>query len=142
MTILILNGPNLNLLGHREPDIYGHGTLEDLEARLRAAFPDITFECFQSNHEGGLIDRLQQAHAQKIDGIVFNPGAFTHTSVALRDAIAAIDPPLVEVHLSNIYARERFRHSSYVSPVCIGQICGLGRTGYFLAVQYLTGADR
>ena len=139
MTILILNGPNLNLLGTREPETYGHATLADLEADLRAAFPEVTLAFFQSNHEGALIDRLHEAHRQVVDGIVFNPGGYTHTSVALRDAIAAIDPPVVEVHLSNVHAREAFRHHSYLAPVCAGQICGLGRAGYHLAVRYFVG---
>ncbi len=136
MNILILNGPNLNLLGTREPETYGHGTLADLEADLRAAFPEVTFSFFQNNHEGALIDRLHEAHRQAVDGIVFNPGAYTHTSVALRDAVAAIDPPVVEVHLSNVHAREAFRRHSHLAPVCAGQICGLGRVGYHLAVRY------
>ena len=136
MTILILNGPNLNLLGTREPETYGHGTLADLEADLRAAFPEVTLAFFQSNYEGALIDHLHDAHRQAVDGIVFNPGAYTHTSIALRDAIAAIDPPVVEVHLSNIHARESFRHHSHLAPVCAGQICGLGRVGYHLAIRY------
>ena len=136
MTILILNGPNLNLLGTREPETYGHATLADLEAGLRAAFPEVTFVFFQSNHEGVLIDRLHEAHQQAVDGIVFNPGGYTHTSVALRDAVAAIDPPVVEVHLSNVHARETFRRHSHLAPVCAGQICGLGRTGYHLGVRY------
>jgi len=136
MNILILNGPNLNLLGTREPEVYGHGTLADLEAELKRAFPDVTFSFFQSNHEGALIDRLHQANADRLDGIVFNPGAFTHTSVALRDAIAGIQVPVIEVHLSNVYARESFRHHSYLAPVCVGQISGLDRKGYHLAVRY------
>ena len=136
MTILILNGPNLNLLGTREPETYGHATLADLEAGLRAAFPTVTFDFFQSNHEGALVDRLHQAHEYAAGGIVFNPGGFTHTSVALRDAVAAIDPPVVEVHLSNVHAREDFRRRSLLAPVCIGHISGLGMTGYHLAVRY------
>lgn len=136
MNILILNGPNLNLLGTREPEVYGHGTLADLEAELKRAFPDVIFSFFQSNHEGALIDRLHQANADRLDGIVFNPGAFTHTSVALRDAIAGIQVPVIEVHLSNVYARESFRHHSYLAPVCVGQISGLDRKGYHLAVRY------
>ena len=136
MTILILNGPNLNLLGTREPETYGHASLADLEAGLHAAFPDVTFAFFQSNREGALIDRLHEAHQQAVDGIVFNPGGYTHTSVALRDAVAAIDPPVVEVHLSNVHAREAFRRHSHLAPVCVGQICGLGRAGYHLAVRY------
>ncbi len=136
MNILILNGPNLNLLGTREPETYGRATLADLEADLRAAFPGVTFAFFQSNHEGALIDRLHEAHREGVGGVVFNPGGFTHTSVALRDAVAAIDPPVVEVHLSNVHAREAFRHRSLLAPVCAGQISGLGMAGYHLAVRY------
>ena len=133
----MLNGPNLNLLGTREPDTYGQGTLEALVRDLRQAFPDVTFEFAQSNHEGELIDRLHAAHEEAVGGVVFNPGGYTHTSVALRDAVAAIDPPVVEVHLSNIHAREDFRHTSRLAPACAGQIVGLGRASYHLAVQYL-----
>lgn len=136
-SILILNGPNLNLLGTREPETYGAATLDDLEADLRDAFPDVDFAFFQHNHEGALIDRLHAAHADAEDGIVFNPGGYTHTSVALRDAVAAIAPPVVEVHLSNIHAREAFRHTSRLAAVCAGQISGLGFAGYHLAVRYL-----
>jgi 3-dehydroquinate dehydratase-2 len=136
MQLLILNGPNLNLLGTREPAVYGTGTLADLEADLRATFPDVGLSFFQSNHEGALIDRLHAARTDGTDGIVFNPGAYTHTSVALRDAVAAIGVPVVEVHLSHIHAREPFRHHSLLAPVCVGQISGLGRRGYHLAVQY------
>lgn len=142
MNLLVLNGPNLNLLGTREPDTYGRGTLEDLKQDLRKAFPDVAIEFAQSNHEGELIDRLHTAHAERTDGIVFNPGGYTHTSVALRDAVAAIDPPVVEVHLSNIHAREAFRHTSRLAPVCAGQITGLGQAGYHLAVQYLVDRRR
>ncbi|GIV59376.1 MAG: 3-dehydroquinate dehydratase [Rhodothermaceae bacterium] len=136
MKLLILNGPNLNLLGTREPATYGHTTLDDLEAGLRRAFPEVTFAFFQSNHEGDLIDRLHAAQDERLDGIVFNPGGYTHTSVALRDAVAAIDVPVLEVHLSNIHAREDFRHRSMLAPVCAGQISGLGPAGYHLAVHY------
>lgn len=136
MNLLVLNGPNLNLLGTREPDVYGAGTLEALSDSLGHAFPEVALEFAQSNHEGELVDRLHAAHAEGVDGIVFNPGGYTHTSVALRDAVAAIDPPVVEVHLSNIHAREAFRHTSHLAPVCAGQITGLGRAGYHLAIQY------
>jgi 3-dehydroquinate dehydratase-2 len=132
-----LNGPNLNLLGTREPDVYGRETLEDVEADLRAAFPGVDFSFRQENGEGALIDHLHTAHRRELDGIVFNPGGYTHTSVALRDAVASIDPPVVEVHLSNVHAREAFRHTSRIAPVCAGQITGLGTTGYHLAVRYL-----
>jgi len=137
LNLLILNGPNLNLLGTREPETYGHGTLDELARDLRQAFPNVAFEFAQSNHEGELIDRLHTAHEEGVDGVVFNPGGYTHTSVALRDAVAAIDPPVVEVHLSNIHAREAFRHTSRLAPACAGQIVGLGRAGYHLAVRYL-----
>ncbi len=136
MHLLILNGPNLNLLGAREPETYGRATLADLEAGLRAAFPGVTLDFFQSNHEGALIDRLHQAHRDGLDGVVFNPGGYTHTSVALRDAVAAIAVPVVEVHLSNVHAREAFRRRSMLAPVCVGQIGGLGAAGYHLAVRY------
>ena len=137
--LLILNGPNLNLLGTREPETYGHATLADLEAALRAAFPEVTLAFFQSNHEGALIDRLHEAFREGLDGVVFNPGAYTHTSVALRDAIAAISIPVVEVHLSNVYAREAFRHQSLLAPVCTGTLCGFGMAGYHLAVRAILG---
>lgn len=136
MDILVLDGPNLNLLGTREPDTYGQATLADLRSDLEAAFPEVNLSFYQSNHEGALIDRLHQAHADGVDGVVFNPGAYTHTSVALRDAVLAIGVPVVEVHISNVHAREDFRRRSTIAPVCVGQISGLGRTGYHLAVRY------
>lgn len=140
MKILVLNGPNLNLLGKREPEVYGSFTLADLEKRLEESFPEVSFEFFQSNHEGELIDRLHDADEEGVNGIVFNAGAYTHTSVALRDAVAGIKVPVVEVHLSNIYAREEFRHHSMLAPVCVGQISGFGQIGYLLAVRYLLEA--
>jgi len=136
-TILVLNGPNLNLLGTREPEKYGRTTLEELEVKLQRSFPDVQLSFYQSNHEGDLIDRLHQAQESGMSGVVFNPGAYTHTSVALRDAITAIDLPVVEVHISNIHARESFRHFSYLAPVCAGQISGLGIEGYSLALRWL-----
>ena len=142
MNILILNGPNLNLLGTREPETYGANTLKDLEEGLQAAFPDVTFSFFQSNHEGVLLDRLHQTLADGVEGVVFNPAGYTHTSVALRDAVAALPVPVIEVHLSNVHAREDFRHRSFLAPVCVGQISGLGSMGYHLAVRYLLGAHR
>ena len=135
--LLVLNGPNLNLLGTRDPDTYGATTLPEIEAELEEAFPRADFAFAQDNSEGALIDRLHGAHEEGVGGIVFNPGGYTHTSVALRDAVDAIAPPVVEVHLSNVYAREDFRHTSRIAPVCVGQISGLGPTGYALAVRYL-----
>lgn len=135
--LLVLNGPNLNLLGTREPDTYGTTTLDDIESDLEDAFPDVTFRFEQANGEGTLIDHLHRAHEKEVDGIVFNPGGYTHTSVALRDGVAAIDPPVVEVHLSNVHAREEFRRTSRIAPACVGQISGLGPAGYPLAVRYL-----
>lgn len=137
--ILILHGPNLNLLGSREPDIYGHETLADINRRLvaqgKAAGAEVS--CFQSNHEGGLIDRVHLAKKQGVTGIVINPAGFTHTSVALRDALAGVAIPFVEVHLSNIHAREPFRRHSYFSDLAAGTICGLGSRGYELALLAL-----
>ena len=135
MQILVLNGPNLNLLGTREPDTYGTQTLSDLESLVRTRFKDVDFQFAQSNHEGELIDYLHGARGY--DGIVLNAAAYTHTSVALRDAIAAIDVPTIEVHLSNVHAREAFRHHSMLAPVCRGVISGLGMTGYLLAIEAL-----
>ena len=138
MKLLVLNGPNLNLLGQREPERYGTETLADVEARLRQTLPQVDFDFYQSNHEGALIDRLHAAREDGTAGVVFNPGGYTHTSVALRDAVAAMRPvPVVEVHLSNVHAREAFRHVSLLAPVCAGQIAGLGTMGYELAARYL-----
>lgn len=137
MTLLVLNGPNLNLLGTREPDTYGTASLDAIEEELASAFSTVDFSFFQSNGEGALIDRLHTAHEENVDGIVFNPGGYTHTSVALRDAVAGIEPPVVEVHLSNVHAREDFRRTSRIAPECAGQISGFGPTGYHLAVQAL-----
>ncbi len=134
--ILILNGPSLNLLGSREPEIYGHETLEDIYTSLQNKFPEVKFEAFQSNAEGELIDRLHKARG-KVDAVVFNPGAYTHTSVALFDAIKAVELPVIEVHLSLPEARESFRHHSFITPACKGRIAGLGSSGYHLAVEAL-----
>ena len=136
VTLLVLNGPNLNLLGVREPETYGTTTLADIESDLDEAFPEVTLRFAQDNSEGALIDHLHAAHEDEIDGVVFNPGGYTHTSVALRDAVAAIEPPVVEVHLSNVHAREDFRRTSRIAPACVGQMSGLGAAGYRLAVRF------
>ena len=136
--ILVLHGPNLNLLGTREPEIYGNETLEDINrrlARLAQAY-GVALECFQSNHEGALIERVHDAKVQGYGFIVINPGGFTHTSVALRDALSAVRIPFIEVHLSNVQAREPFRRQSYFSDIAVGTICGLGSRGYDLALQF------
>ncbi len=136
--IAILNGPNLDRLGKREPEIYGHATLADLERALRAEFSDVAeLEFFQSNHEGALIDKIAALAEAKADGIVINGAAFTHTSVALRDALAGAAVRTVEVHISNIYQREEFRHRSLTAPVCVAVISGLGLEGYHAAVRFL-----
>ncbi len=135
MRLLILNGPNLNLLGKREPEVYGHTSFEDFFVELKNKFPQVQFDYFQSNIEGELINKLHEV-GFSFDGIIFNPGAYTHTSVAIGDAVAGIKSPVIEVHLSNIFAREEFRHISYVAPKAIGSICGLGLDGYRLAVEY------
>ena len=137
---LILNGPNLNLLGTRQPEVYGSVTLADIEALCRAKAEAIGVEvtCRQSNHEGALIDDIHAARTE-YDGIVLNAGAYTHTSVALMDAIASVDIPVIELHLSNIHARETFRHQSYISKVASGLICGFGAQGYLLAMDALAG---
>ena len=137
MKLLVLNGPNLNRLGKREPDIYGHETLDDVEKKLTAFALEqqIQLAFFQSNIEGALIDRIHEAADDGTDGIVFNPGAFTHYSIALRDAVASVNVPVIEVHISNIHSREAFRQTSVIAPVCIGQLTGFGMDGYELAVQ-------
>ena len=137
MRLLVLNGPNLNLLGTRETDVYGLASLGEIERGLRAAFPDAAFVFEQHNGEGALVDALHTAERDGLDGVVFNPGAYAHTSVALRDAVAAIRVPVVEVHLSNVYAREPFRRRLVLSAVCAGVITGLGPAGYALAARYL-----
>ncbi|HXB34922.1 MAG TPA: type II 3-dehydroquinate dehydratase [Puia sp.] len=135
MRIAIINGPNLNLLGTREPEVYGSQTFEQYYEELRATYPAVTFSYFQSNIEGELIDELQRVGFSS-DGIVLNPGGYTHTSVAMGDAIAAIKAPVIEVHISNIHAREEFRRLSHVSAKAKGTIAGLGLKGYELAVRF------
>src|SRR3954469_23315577 len=136
--ILLVNGPNLNLLGTREPEIYGSATLADVEraAGEQAKAAGAALACFQSNHEGQLIDRIQEAKKAGVDAIVINPGALTHTSIALRDALSAVAIPFIEVHISNIHQREPFRHHSYLSAIATGVICGLGVDGYRTAIDF------
>jgi 3-dehydroquinate dehydratase-2 len=138
--IVLLNGPNLNLLGTREPDLYGRTTLADVESTLRAIAaahtPAVVIDSFQSNHEGALVDRIQECRGRAA-GIIINPGALTHYSIAVRDALAASEVPAVEVHLTNIHAREEFRHRSVIAPIALGQIAGLGADGYVLALNFL-----
>ncbi len=144
MKILVIHGPNLNLLGEREPEVYGTETLTEIDGRLRAHAQTlgVEMETFQSNHEGEIIDRIQAAARQgadRCDAVIINPGGYTHTSVALRDAVLGAGLPTVEVHLSNIHARESFRRESLLAPVCRGQIVGLGSRGYLLALEALSG---
>ena len=135
-SILILNGPNLNLLGTRQPEVYGHATLADIEAmcRARAEALGLTLDFEQSNHEGALVDAIHAARGRH-DGIILNAGAYTHTSVALMDALSSVELPAIELHLSNIHAREEFRHISYIAKVAVGVICGFGPRGYTLALD-------
>ncbi|MDR1195311.1 MAG: type II 3-dehydroquinate dehydratase [Endomicrobium sp.] len=136
--ILVINGPNINMLGIREPGVYGSITLSDIEKELSslAAELKIEIEFFQSNHEGEIVDKIQQSFG-KISAIIINPAAYTHTSVAIRDALSAISVPAVEVHISNVYAREDFRHNSFTAAVCIAQIAGFGLDGYLYALKHL-----
>jgi 3-dehydroquinate dehydratase-2 len=138
-TVYVLNGPNLNLLGTREPDTYGRATLKDVEKLCRetARRHALEVKFLQSNHEGEIVDSIHAAGAEQAAGIVINAGAYTHTSVAIRDAIAAVDVPVVEVHISNIFARERFRHHSHIAPVAKASLCGFGVDGYALAIDGL-----
>ncbi len=136
--LLLLNGPNLNLLGMREPEVYGNSTLADIEnlANLQVAAAGGQIACFQSNHEGALIDRIHAAKKEGVEAIVINPGGLTHTSIALRDALAGVAIPFIEVHISNIHQREAFRHLSYLSDIARGVICGLGIDGYQAAIDF------
>lgn len=135
-TVLIIHGPNLNLLGKRKPEVYGTLTLDEINRKIReyAGSKGISVDIRQSNHEGDIIDAIQQSGG--VTGIILNPGGFTHTSVAIRDAVEAVDVPVIEVHLSNIYSREAFRLKSLIAPLCRGQISGLGWQGYILALEY------
>lgn len=136
--LLLINGPNLNLLGTREPEVYGSTTLTDVEqaAAAQASIAGALLASFQSNHEGALIDRIHQAKTEGVDAIIINPGGLTHTSVSLRDALAGVAIPFVEVHISNIHRREAFRHHSYLSGIAVGMICGLGVEGYRIAIDF------
>lgn len=139
LSIAVINGPNLNFLGIRQPEVYGELTLEQINAFLQEKaqeIEDVSLDFFQSNHEGDLIDFIQSCY-EKYQGIIINAGAYTHTSIAIRDAIASVSIPTIEVHLSNIHAREEFRHTSMIAPVCVGQICGFGEISYFLALEAL-----
>ena len=136
MDILILNGPNLNLLGTRQPEIYGHQTMEEVVGDLRKDFPQINLHYFQSNHEGVIIDKLQEV-GFTYDGIILNAGGYTHTSIAMADCVSAISTPVVEVHISDIYNREAYRAHSYIKPVATHQIVGQGINGYKLGIKYL-----
>jgi len=140
MRVLLLNGPNLNLLGLREPGLYGAATLTDIETELHgeAASLGVALDCFQSNHEGGLVDRIHAARGVT-DGILINAGAYTHTSIALRDALLAVAIPFVELHLSNVHAREPFRHRSFLADKAVGVLCGFGPASYSLALRGLVG---
>ncbi|MDV2117269.1 type II 3-dehydroquinate dehydratase [Alcaligenes faecalis] len=136
--VLVLNGPNLNLLGTREPDVYGHQTLDDINNGLQVLADQYGAQChfFQSNHEGGLVDRIHQARTEGVDFILINAGAYTHTSVAIRDALAGVGIAFIEVHLSNVHRREPFRHHSYLSDIASGVIVGLGAYGYEAALRF------
>lgn len=137
--ILVINGPNLNMLGKREPGIYGSTTLDDINSELsrKASEKGIEIETFQSNHEGAMVDRIQAAYKQ-VSGVIINPAAYTHTSVAIRDALLLLDVPIIEVHISNIHKREQFRRHSYIADIATGQIAGLGVEGYYLAFEAIS----
>jgi len=136
--VLVIHGPNLNMLGKREPDVYGHQTLDEINTLLKAQANklELFLEAFQSNHEGDIVDKIQQAH-DSFHGLIINPAAYTHTSIAIRDALIMLDIPIVEIHLSNIYKRESFRHSSMISNIATAQIAGFGPRGYMLALEGL-----
>lgn len=136
MKILVINGPNLNMLGLREPEKYGTTSLTEIEKELYSYSFELncSVECFQSNHEGAIIDKIQSSMGN-FDGIVINAGGYSHTSIAIRDAISSVTTPCVEVHMTNVYAREEFRHKSVIAPVCVGQICGLGKNSYTLGLK-------
>lgn len=140
MKILVINGPNINMLGVREPEIYGNLTYEKMcdEINKYGKNIDVDLEFYQSNIEGEIINKIQEAFSSKVKGIIINPGAYTHYSIAIMDALKSVDIPAVEVHISNIHKREEFRHISYPAKACIGQICGLGVEGYKLAINYLS----
>ena len=140
MKLLIVNGPNLNRLGNREPGIYGSQTMDDCLQALRLRYPDDEIAYFQSNVEGLLIDRLQQAADEGVEGVALNAGAYTHTSIALHDCIRSLPFPVVELHISNVHRREAFRHHSVLAAACAGVICGFGRDSYRLAIEALKGA--
>jgi len=135
--ILVIHGPNLNLLGQREKDVYGETTLEEINEALTSASKEhnVTLDILQSNHEGEIVDKIGKAKTDQIEAILINPAAYTHTSIAIRDAIASVDIPTIEVHLSNIYSREDFRHTSLIAPVCKGQVSGFGVDSYLLGLQ-------
>lgn len=142
--VLVINGPNLNLLGTREPHIYGSTTLADVEAGLRAQAKELGLEldCFQSNHEGAIVDRIHQARLEGVKFVLINPGAYTHTSVAIRDAFGGVAIPFVEVHISNVHKREAFRHLSYLSDIAEAVMAGFGTQGYSLALQFIAAKLR
>lgn len=141
MKLLVINGPNLNLLGRRETSIYGSQSFEEYFELLRKRFPDVELSYFQSNIEGEIVDKLHEA-GFTLDGIILNAGAYTHTSVAIHDAIAGINTPVVEVHISNVYNREEFRHKSLITSKCVGLLTGFGLEGYAMAIQYFTATKQ
>ena len=141
MKLLIVNGPNLNWLGRREPNVYGSGTMDECLEALRRRYPDDEIDYYQSNIEGELIDRLQRASDEGVEGIALNAGAYTHTSLALADCIRSLDCPVVELHITNVHRREEIRHRSLLAPACRGIVCGFGQDSYLLALEALKGAQ-